>query len=279
MTARWEDPNGYPARHPMTTGGLVRVCVLGPLLLVLNFGSLVLLLLLRLIERPIFGEHRPWTPYIVQFVCRNSLRLLRIRLSVNGQPMRQHGAIVANHSSWLDIYVLNARKRVYFVSKAEVSGWFGIGALARATGTVFIERARKHAAAQRDLMKVRLGFGHKLLFFPEGTSTNGRLVLPFKPTLFEALFEIGDADLFVQPVAVEYRAPNGEDPRFYGWWGELDFAPHMLSIFAARAGGQVTIHYLEPLRVSDFRDRKALAAACHAAVSGALQTAIAGAST
>ncbi|WP_367998774.1 lysophospholipid acyltransferase family protein, partial [Photobacterium sanguinicancri] len=54
--------------------------------------------------------------------------------------MKQHGAVVANHSSWLDIFALNARKRIYFVSKAEVAKWPGIGWLARATGTVFINR-------------------------------------------------------------------------------------------------------------------------------------------
>lgn len=275
MTSRWEDPEGYPKVRPLSFTGAVRVALLGPALLALNFGSLLVLLLVRLVERPLHGEHRPWTPYIVQFVCRASLRILRIRFRVEGRPMKHSGAVVANHSSWLDIYVLNSRKRVYFVAKSEVARWPGIGALARATGTVFIERAARQARIQKDMLRDRLAFGHRLLFFPEATSTNGRGVLPFKPTLFEALMSADPENTYVQPVAVHYLSPEGEDPRFYGWWGELDFAPHLISLLAAPRGGQVTACYLEPLRVADFPDRKALAAACEKAISSSLKKAIA----
>jgi lyso-ornithine lipid O-acyltransferase len=155
--------------------------------------------------------------------------------------MRERGAVVANHSSWMDIFALNARKRVYFVSKAEVARWPGIGWLARATGTVFINRDPKEARAQQTVFEARLKAGHKLLFFPEGTSTDGQRILPFKSTLFGAFFAPDLRDiLWVQPVTVIYTAPPGEDPRFYAWWGDMSFGGHLLKDAGgapARGGG------------------------------------------
>ncbi|WP_170450000.1 lysophospholipid acyltransferase family protein [Ruegeria arenilitoris] len=247
--------------------GWILVILRGLPLAVLVFGGLIVLLLVRLVERPIFGLRRPITPFIAQFVCRNAFRILGIGFSSSGELMQQRGAVVANHTSWLDIFALNARKRVYFVSKAEVANWPGIGWLARATGTVFIERNPKKAREQTRLFEDRLKAGHKLLFFPEGTSTDGLRVLPFKTTLFAAFFadELRDF-MFVQPVSVVYHAPDGQPDRFYGWWGDMDFAPHLLKTLGAQRQGRVELIYHSPARVSDFDNRKALAAHCEQAV-------------
>ena len=235
------------------------------------YGGLALLLLLRLVERPLFGHARPLTPFITQVVCKAAFVILRLPLTVRGTPMAQHGAIVANHSSWLDIFALNAAQRVYFVSKAEVAGWPFIGWLARATGTVFIRRDPREAKAQQALFEDRIRDGHHLLFFPEGTSTDARRVLPFKTTLFAAFYSHGlDRVLQIQPVTVIYRAPAGEDARFYGWWGEMGFAPHLAKVLAAARQGSVEVVFHPPLDVSDYPSRKDLAAACEAAVRSGL---------
>lgn len=241
--------------------GWVLVLLRGLPLALLVFGGLLVLLLLRLAERPLFGLQRPVTPFITQFVCRNAFRIMGIRYQTRGTLMRQRGPVVANHSSWLDIFALNARKRIYFVSKAEVAGWPGIGWLARATGTVFIERNPKKAREQAELFEYRLQAGHKLLFFPEGTSTDGLRVLRFKTTLFAAVFtdQLRNG-LYVQPVSVVYHAPKGAPARFYGWWGDMDFGPHLLKVLAAARQGTVELIYHPPLKVADFPDRKALAA-------------------
>jgi 1-acyl-sn-glycerol-3-phosphate acyltransferase len=181
--------------------------------------------------------------------------------------MTQPGAVVANHSSWLDIFSLNARKRIYFVSKSEVAGWPGIGWLARATGTLFIERNPAKAREQTAIFEERLLAGHKLLFFPEGTSTDGLQVLPFKTTLFASFFSPQLKDvLWVQPVTVVYTAPQDQSPRYYGWWGDMEFAPHLLKTLTALRQGGVTVTYHAPLKVSDFPDRKALAKAAEQVV-------------
>jgi 1-acyl-sn-glycerol-3-phosphate acyltransferase len=179
------------------------------------------------------------------------------------------GAVVANHASWLDILTLNACQRVYFVSKAEVAGWPGIGWLARATGTVFIARDRAQADRQRREFEDRLGAGHRLLFFPEGTSTDGRRVLPFKTALFEAFLADGlRHGIAVQPVSVTYRAPAGEDARFYGWWADMDFASHFVQVLSAGRQGSVEVVLHEALQAANYESRKALAQAAEAAVRG-----------
>lgn len=256
-----------PPSHKVTPVGWVRVLLRGVAVAVVTFGCLILLLLVRLIERPLFGQGRPVTPFITQFVCRTAFVLMGIKYRRVGTPMAGAGAVVANHSSWLDIFALNAAKRIYFVSKAEVAKWPGIGWLARATGTVFIARNRHEAAKQVDVFRARLGHGHKLLFFPEGTSTDGLQVLAFKPTLFAAFFDPALRDtLSIQAVSVIYHAPVGTDVRHYGWWGAMDFGPHLLATLAQSPQGGVTVVYHDPVKVANFADRKALAAHMEAQV-------------
>lgn len=251
-------------------GGWVRLVLRGAAIGLVTYGGLLLLLALRLIERPLFGARRPWTPWITWAVCRFALFAMGIRLILRGAAMTGPGAMVANHSGWLDIFALNAATRLYFVSKAEVAKWPGIGWLARATGTVFITRKGTEAKAQQTLFEERLTHGHKLLFFPEGTSSDACRVLPFKSTLFAAFFTPALRDrLSVQPVSVVWHAPKGADPRFYGWWGDMEFGPHLAEVLAAPRQGSVEVVFHPPLRVADFADRKALTTAAETAVRSA----------
>lgn len=268
MTPTWQSHELPPAPRAGVLGAVLFVLRGVALGLVLVTG-LALMLILRLVERPIFGLRRPWTPWITQVVCKVAFLILQIPVSVSGRPLSGQGAVVSNHVSWLDIFTLNSRKRVYFVSKSEVASWPLIGWLARATGTVFIERKKTAAADQARVFENRIRAGHRLLFFPEGTSTDGIRVLPFKPTLFEAFFRDNmPDDLKVQPVTLIYSAPRGTDPRFYGWWGDMSFGTHLRQILSAPRQGRIEIVYHSPLSVSDFPDRKALAKACEDVVRG-----------
>ncbi len=250
--------------------GWLRVLVKGGLMGFVTYAGLAVLLLVRLIERPLCAQARPVTPYITQAVCRAVFFILRLRLVVRGTPMMEHGALVANHASWLDIFALNAATRMYFVAKSEVEGWAAIGWLARATGTVFIARKGSAARVQQRLFEERLRAGHRLLFFPEGTSTDAVRVLPFKSTLFQAFYTASvEVGLHIQPVTVIYHSPAGEDARFYGWWGDLDFAPHLLTVLAAPRHGRIEMVFHTPVAVSDFAGRKELAAYCEEVVRGA----------
>ena len=260
MTPTWTGNEDYIAQRAPKGWDWLRVIRRGvPGVLVIAV-CLVILLLLRLIERPLFGQRRPITPYITCFVCRSVIWLIGFPYEIKGRPMRHPGAVVANHASWLDIFTLNAPQRIYFVSKSEVAGWPGIGTLAKATGTVFIARERREAKLQQDLFEQRLGAGHKLLFFPEGTSTDANRVLPFKTTLFQAFFNEALRDhSYVQPITVNYHAPEGEDPRYYGWWGDMDLIPNVLHVLSTPKQGRIELVFHEPKPVNSFENRKVLA--------------------
>lgn len=263
----WTGEEDYPKPKAISLFGWVRVTLRGLTMVAILLLGIVVLSLIRLVEKPIFGLRRPIGGYIPAIVCRLSLTVMGIRFETRGTPMPGGGAVVANHSSWLDIFTLNAKNPVFFVSKAEVARWPGIGFLAKLAGTVFIARDRKEAKAQKELFENCLAVGQKLLFFPEGTSTDALRVLPFKSTLFAAFFADGLKETMkIQPVTVNYHAPEGEDGRFYGWWGDMEFGAHMLQMLAARKHGRVEVIYHTPVAVADFASRKELAAGTEAAV-------------
>lgn len=262
---------GVPPLPPRVHGsGWLRVARRGGLgVLILGLG-VIGLLLLRVVERLFSGPRRPVTGPWVQGVCRGVLWVIGLRLSVSGVPLRGPGAVVANHSSWLDILTLNAAQPVFFVSKAEVKGWTGINVLTAVTDTHFVTRDPKLARQQAREFTDRVRAGHRLLFFPEGTSSDGRRVLPFKPTLFQGFLDPALPEgLMIQPVTASYHAPEGQDPRFYGWWGDMDLAPHLLAILSVRRQGWVEIVLHPPVPVAG-QTRKTLAHLTERAVRAAL---------
>jgi 1-acyl-sn-glycerol-3-phosphate acyltransferase len=256
----WQ-PEDEDAPFDITFTGWIRI-VTGCVILVMALLIGVLLtVIFRLIERPLFGLHRPITPYFTQAVARVLFFILGISNTREGEVMKTPGAIVSNHSSWLDIFALYGHMRAYFLSKSEVANWPGIGFLTRLAGTLFISRDRKHVKAQTRLIETRLLAGQRLAFFPEGTSTDGMRVLRFNSTLFQSFF---NPDIYhesyVQPVSIIYTAPVEQDKSFYGWWGNMDFGPHFLKIMALRQKGSVRVVYHPAVKVDEFANRKELAA-------------------
>ncbi len=251
----------------VSTRGYMRAIFRGITFSIVAFVCLGMLLFIRIVERPIWGHRRPLTERIPQLVSRFALLVMGVDYRRYGTPMVRPGAVVANHSSWLDIFALNAGIRIFFVAKSEVASWPLINWFSRATGTIHINRRKVEAVEHKKLLEDRLSAGNRLMFFPEGTSTDGREVLPFKSTLFSPFFtEVLNAVSWIQPVTTVYRAPEGEDPRFYCWWGDMDLGPHLLRVLAAPRQGSIEVTFHPPLRVSDFSDRKALAYACELAV-------------
>ena len=262
----WQGDAPPPALpRPGVLGWALVVCRGIPILGVLVLG-VILILPLRGVERLLAGPRRPWTGPWVQGVCRVCLWLMGIGWRREGRPMRGPGAVVANHSSWLDILVLNAAMPVFFVSKSEVAGWPGINILTRVTNTHFVTRDPRLARAQAHEFALRTRAGHRLLFFPEGTSSDGRRVLPFKATLFQGFLDPELPErLAIQPMSAIYHAPPGQDPRFYGWWGNMALGSHILAVLARPRQGHVTVRLGAPIPVAG-ETRKTLSAKAEAAV-------------
>lgn len=270
MSYTW---NGAPPPPPRPIGpaGWLRVLRRGAPILGLLAVAFPLLLILRVPERLIAGQARPVTPWITQGVCIAACFLIGLPREMRGTPLRGPGAFVANHVSWLDIFVLNASGRITFVAKSEVAGWAGIGWLARGTGTVFIARERRAAAGQAALLRARLEAGERLMIFPEGTSSDGLRVLPFRATLFAPFLNADlDPGFRVQPITLAYEAPEGEAAAFYGWWGDMAFGRSLLQVLAVRRQGRVRVTCHDPISVTEVSDRKTLAKAAEDAVRARL---------
>ena len=234
-------------------------------------GFFALFLVLRgldwLVERAAGRRLTAMGPAVVQVWAAQALRSLGLRYVQHGEPMRGGGAFVANHSSWIDIWALQRAAAPFLVSKAEVRDWPGVGLIGRAIGTMFIDRRPAQAKAQEAELLARLGRGDRMAIFPEGTSTDGQRILPFKSALFGVFFapELGQG-VTVQPVTIRYRPRAGLPPAFYGWWGEMDFARHMTDVLARSVGGTVELTFHPPLDPGGFRSRKELAQAAETAV-------------
>lgn len=194
-------------------------------------------------------------------------RLLGMRVVIRGAPVADGPCLmVANHISWLDIVAFSAVAPLSFIAKSEVGTWPIFGTLARLQRTVFVVRERRSKAGQsRDEITARLASGDRLVLFPEGTSTDGLRVYPFKSALLGAAeIEIAGRPVTVQPVTIAYTGFHGLPmPRWlmpaYAWYGDMDLAPHLW--FALQLGRfEVTIQLHEPLTVADCGSRKALAA-------------------
>ncbi|HUL92383.1 MAG TPA: lysophospholipid acyltransferase family protein [Burkholderiales bacterium] len=139
--------------------------------------------------------------------CHRMLSLLGVRLRVSGPvPLGRH-LIASNHVSWLDVFAIGALFPCWFVSKAETRAWPVIGWLAAANETLFLRRRSARAAYRMNIeIRARLGAGHSVAIFPEGTTTDGSRVLPFYPALFQPAVDGGHR---VLPMAVCYRDPAG----------------------------------------------------------------------
>ena len=251
--------------HSPTPMGWVRLSI--KLLTILVLISILILPLLAARWLRLDGVRAA----IARIACRLALRVLGLSVTTQGVPSLAPGGVVANHCCWLDIVVLQSVHDAYFVAKAEVRNWPLCGAIAQAAGTVFIRRRVMDALVQKIEFMNRIRSGQRLLFFPEGTSTDCLRVLPFRATLFAAYCEPEFRDtMAIQPVSLVYTGPPDRPPDFYGWWGNADFLRHAAMIISAPRQGRVEVVFHEPLRVSEFADRKSLARECEQIVRSSI---------
>lgn len=213
---------------------------------------------------------------------RRCLRLLGVQIEQSGVRSAQHPTLfVANHGGYIDISLLGALIPGSFVAKSEVGTWPLFGWLAKLQRTVFVDRKRGSTHAQRDDISSRLQAGDSLILFPEGTSSDGNRVLPFKSALFSvAALETGHGPLAVQPVSIAYTKINGIPMGralrpFLAWYGDMDLGPHLLRL-AGLGKITVAVTFHPPVTLAQMRSRKALAAHCEAVISESLAAALSG---
>lgn len=143
--------------------------------------------------------------------ARVLLRICGMRLFIRGKPPLQGAGLwVANHVSWLDIFVLNSVRQTAFVAKHELRRWPVLGWLIAGAGTVFVDRSQRHAVKHAaEAMQARFARDEIIGLFPEGTTSPGLSVLPFYASLLEPALKAGAP---VQAVALLYTHHGGRSP-------------------------------------------------------------------
>ncbi|MBD3610614.1 MAG: 1-acyl-sn-glycerol-3-phosphate acyltransferase [Gammaproteobacteria bacterium] len=136
-------------------------------------------------------------------------QILNVDIEIDGQPSRQTVLLVANHLSWLDIIVLSSVYPYVFLAKHEIKRWPIVGFMSSISGTLFIRRASVRSLKQSvDDIRDTLAQGRSVAIFPEGTTTRGNELLPFKNGLFDAAIS---SSVAIQPVAIQYVRRGKQD--------------------------------------------------------------------
>jgi 1-acyl-sn-glycerol-3-phosphate acyltransferase len=197
----------------------------------------------------------------MHFCGRMVLAAMGIRYRVEGDLPAGPALYASNHLSYLDIAIASAAAPFAFVAKREIAGWPGFGVLARIGGAIFLDRvSRVSAWDAADRMAERLAEGVSVMFFPEGTSTDGREVHRFHSTLFAPAVEAGWT---VVPVAIFYQPHGGDETeRDVCWFGDESFLPHLKHVLGLK-GFDAVIRFG---KAESYPDRRTAAWRSHDAV-------------
>jgi 1-acyl-sn-glycerol-3-phosphate acyltransferase len=197
------------------------------------------------------------------------LRMLAVHIDVRGNAqtgLPGNVLLVANHISWVDIFVLNALQASRFIAKAELKRWPLVGLLISGCGTLFIHRERRHHTHRINAdARTVLAAGDTVAIFPEGTTTDGTSLLRFHGSLLQPII---DAQGHVLPIAIRYVHPDGTTSIAPAYVGELSFLRSFWRVLGERTLiAQVT---LTPLLDTATRHRRELALAAETAIRSAL---------
>lgn len=206
---------------------------------------------------------------LIKWWCGRLLRCFNLQVTASGQLPRantKHQLLVANHISWVDIHAINSILPVRFVAKLEIKDWPVFGYLVRKSGTIFINRTRQRDAARVVQVATQaLKLGDNLCVFPEGTTTVGDEVLPFKSSLIQAAI---DAHASIIPVAIRYPLPDGRPNPAAAYAGDTTMAESMQSLLRLQTP-VIHLHFCKPLG-ADAQNRQQLAAKARENIVAAL---------
>ena len=172
-----------------------------------------------------------WAPSILRTWGRWAAWIMGMRMEVQGQPPRAPFLLVSNHLSYVDVVVLAAQLGGVFVARGDAARWPVAGAMCRAADTIFVDRDSQHGVGRALLrMEETLRQGRGVVLFPEGTSSVGETVLPFRPSLLAAAARTG---LPVFHASITYvAAPGGPSPaNTVCWWGDMTLGRHLVQLF------------------------------------------------
>jgi lyso-ornithine lipid O-acyltransferase len=193
------------------------------------------------------------SPFPMLFL-RYAARVSGARVQVVGTHLKRDVFFVANHISWVDILALAGASGTAFVAKAELAAAPVVGWLASLNRTVFVKREHRMGVAEQiNALKEALVDNWSVTVFPEGTTTDGQSLLPFKTSMLSVL-EPPPPGVLVQPVILDY----GSVAEWIGWIGEEGGLNNAKRVLSRKGSFPLRVHYLEPFSPEDFKGRKAI---------------------
>lgn len=248
-------------------------------------------LLMVPIQAVLLGLRHPAGKRLPHYYFKGLRRVLGLKIEAHGEMVTDGPVLIAaNHVGYFDIPILGALGPVAFIAKSDVGRWPLFGTLSRLVRTIYVDRTQRlRALHDRDQIQSRLAEGDRLVLFPEGTSSDGNRVLPFK----SSLMSVAELDLSaaqsalgtpyrvrVQPVSITYTGlgglPMGRARRpLFAWYGDMDLIPHL---WEAMVAGPLTVvvHFHPPVTAEQLGTRKALARHCETVVRAGVVHALAG---
>jgi 1-acyl-sn-glycerol-3-phosphate acyltransferase len=199
---------------------------------------------------------------LIQWWCKNLLAAFNLKVSSHGHIPAQNAQLtttmfVANHISWSDIHAINSIITLRFIAKSEIIKWPVFGYLVSRANTLFIDRRNKRDAKRTiDVAVQSLQAGDNLCLFPEGTTSDGTVIYPFKSSLIQAAIE---AKACIWPLAIRYPHPNGGVNIDVAYAGETTLIESMQKILSQQQA-VIELHFLKPIPAEEVakRDRREL---------------------
>lgn len=196
----------------------------------------------------------------MQWWCKQLLAAFNLRVDVIGiapeySPAFLNNMLIANHVSWADVHALNSILPLRFIAKSEIKHWPIFGYLVRCANTLFIDRNKKHDAQRTaQLVTERLLAGDNIGLFPEGTTTDGTELKPFKSSLMQAAI---DAKSTIWPVVVRYKTAYGAVDTSLAYAGETTLFASMQQMLKQKQP-VLDLYFLPPILAIHFNDRRTL---------------------
>jgi len=247
------DAKAWQLRVAAARGEKTPISVLGWLRIITRASLLALLITVMVPMHYLFRIFAYGSPFPMWFL-RFAARISGAKVKVHGTHLKRDVFYIANHVSWLDILSLAGACGTAFVAKAELSRAPLVGWLAKINRTVFVKREERLSVAnQINSLKEALADNWSVTVFPEGTTTDGQSLLPFKTSMLSVL-EPPPPGVMVQPVLIDY----GPMAEWIGWIGEEGGLNNAKRVLARKGTFPLHIHFLEPFSPVDFRGRKAI---------------------
>ena len=245
------------------------ISIRGWLRLIRRVGGLLLSLLVYVPLHYLWRVLAYGSPFPKLFLAQAAW-IVGARVEITGTPLRRDVFFISNHVSWVDILALAGASGTAFVAKAELSKVPVISWLCKLNRTVYVQReARGDVAGQINALRESLADNWSVTVFPEGTTTDGHSLLPFKTSLLKVL-EPPPPGVLVQPVLLDYGAVGEE----IGWVGEEGGLNNAKRILARKGTFPVRIRYLEPFSPEEHNGRKEIGSRARAEIEAALLEAL-----